>query len=79
MASSRIKKYWCDYEVVGLLGCALRRRERGVKFGEVRFIAGELMYAYQIYSGTLFTAPEISWSFVRDVGMEEMRKWEASL
>lgn len=53
------------YEWSGYFGCVLNSRERKVKQGDVRIIAGEFMYAYRVYKHFL-ERPEVYWCFVNN-------------
>lgn len=74
--------YWDKYKVGGTFGCWLKRNERGVRIGDVRFLAGKIMYAYNVWPRGLFRAPEVNWCAVEDgkkYSMDDIRAWIKTL
>lgn len=76
---SDVKIMWREYEVGDGIGCWLLSHEIVPK-GTVRFLAGKLMYAYQVYPRRRFRKIHGTWwTPIENNDYDEMRKWRASL
>lgn len=74
------------YKVVGLLGCWVQSKETAtINEGDVRFIAGVLMYAYSVHRASFFNFMDgrdtVNWVVVDQQfnNMESIRQWMLQL
>ena len=77
MNSIRIDLGGREYVWIGMFGCVLASKERGIKDHEVRYISGELFYAKNRFD--YFTGKLVYWAPCQDVDMEWIRRFKAKI